>query len=87
MARSKQGGTTITYTDSQAATTTFAMWLKVAGVRAGKIAGFKLDRKSYRALVKIDITQQGFDRFRSDAFCESRPQSLIVSSALSISIG
>jgi virulence factor Mce-like protein len=51
--------------------------VKVAGVRAGKISGFKLDRKSYHALVEVEIDQQGFDRFRSDAFCESRPQSLI----------
>ena len=51
--------------------------VKVAGVRAGKIDGFSLDRRSYHAKVDIELTQQGFDRFRSDAFCESRPQSLI----------
>jgi phospholipid/cholesterol/gamma-HCH transport system substrate-binding protein len=51
--------------------------VKVAGVRAGKIDGFKLDTKTYYAKVQIELSQQGFDRFRSDVFCESRPQSLI----------
>jgi virulence factor Mce-like protein len=51
--------------------------VKVAGVRAGKIQGFTLDRRSYRAKVKISLDQKGFDAFRTDAFCESRPQSLI----------
>ena len=51
--------------------------VKVAGVRVGKIGGFKLDRTTYRALVQLDIDQKGFDQFRSDAFCESKPQSLI----------
>jgi len=51
--------------------------VKVAGVRAGKIQAFKLDRRSYHARVEISLDQQGFDRLRSDAFCESRPQSLI----------
>jgi len=51
--------------------------VKVAGVRAGKISSFKLDRQTYRALVGIEIDQKGFDQFRSDAFCQSAPQSLI----------
>ncbi len=51
--------------------------VKVAGVKVGKIGGFKLDRTTYRALVGLDIDQKGFDQFRSDAFCESKPQSLI----------
>ncbi|HEX2017052.1 MAG TPA: MlaD family protein [Solirubrobacteraceae bacterium] len=51
--------------------------VKVAGVRAGKISSFKLDRTTYRALVGVQVDQKGFDQFRTDAFCESLPQSLI----------
>ena len=51
--------------------------VKVAGVRAGKIGSLKLDRKTKRALVDIEITQTGFGSFRKDVHCESRPQSLI----------
>jgi ABC-type transporter Mla subunit MlaD len=51
--------------------------VKVAGVRAGTISGFKVDPKTYRALVGIKLDQKGFDQFRSDAFCQSSPQSLI----------
>lgn len=51
--------------------------VKVAGVKAGSIGSFQLDRKNYHARVEIKLDQQGFDKFRTDAFCESRPQSLI----------
>jgi phospholipid/cholesterol/gamma-HCH transport system substrate-binding protein len=53
--------------------------VKVAGVRAGKIASLDIDQRSdaYRALVAIEITQDGFGELREDVFCESRPQSLI----------
>jgi len=51
--------------------------VKVAGVRAGKIASMKLDRDTYRALVQIEVKQGGFGSLRTDAFCETRPQSLI----------
>jgi virulence factor Mce-like protein len=51
--------------------------LKVAGVRAGKIDGLRLDPKTHRALVDFEITQAGFGSLRKDVFCESRPQSLI----------
>ncbi len=50
---------------------------KVAGVRAGTITGFKLDLTTNKALVGVDVTQSGFGSFRSDVFCQSRPQSLI----------
>ncbi len=50
---------------------------KVAGVRAGTISGFKLDPSNNKALVGVQITQGGFGSFRSDVFCQSRPQSLI----------
>ena len=51
--------------------------LKVAGVRAGKITDLKLDRKTKRALVGFQITENGFGSLRRDVHCESRPQSLI----------
>jgi virulence factor Mce-like protein len=53
--------------------------VKVSGVRAGKIAAMRLDTKSgkYRALIDIEIAKQGFGDLRTDAFCETRPQSLI----------
>src|SRR5436190_13653098 len=50
---------------------------KVAGVRAGTIKKIDLDQRSLHALVTIQVTQPGFGQFRSDALCESRPQSLI----------
>ena len=51
--------------------------VKVAGVRAGQIEEFKIDSKTYRALVQIRIDKQGFGDLRKDVHCESRPQSLI----------
>ena len=51
--------------------------VKVAGVRAGKIDRFRIDPKSYRALVDIQIKKEGFGELRKDVFCEARPQSLI----------
>ena len=51
--------------------------LKVAGVRAGKVTDIKLDKRTKHALVGFKIDKNGFGSLRSDAFCESRPQSLI----------
>jgi ABC-type transporter Mla subunit MlaD len=51
--------------------------VKVAGVRAGRVAGMRVDRHSKRALVDIAIDKTGFGSLRTDAFCETRPQSLI----------
>src|SRR5215208_6311810 len=51
--------------------------VKVAGVRAGRVSGMRVDRKSKRALVDITIDKTGFGSLRTDAFCETRPQSLI----------
>jgi virulence factor Mce-like protein len=51
--------------------------LKIAGVRAGKVTELKLDRKTNRAIVGFTIDKSGFGSLRKDAFCESRPQSLI----------
>ncbi len=50
---------------------------KVAGVPAGKISSIQLDQKNYHAVVTVQVTSKGFGAFRSDATCQSRPQSLI----------
>ncbi len=57
---------------------------KVAGVRAGTIQSISLPRacaaghtEACHALVTVHVTQAGLGAFRSDAFCQSRPQSLI----------
>jgi virulence factor Mce-like protein len=51
--------------------------LKIAGVRAGKITSLAVDRRTHRALVGFKVTRNGFGSLRTDATCESRPQSLI----------
>ncbi len=50
---------------------------KVAGVKAGSIQSIGLDQKTLHALVTVNVTQPGFSSFRSDVFCQTRPQSLI----------
>jgi phospholipid/cholesterol/gamma-HCH transport system substrate-binding protein len=57
---------------------------KVAGVQAGKIEKIDLpkgcvngDTTQCFAQVTVKVTQSGFGSFRTDAFCQSRPQSLI----------
>ncbi len=50
---------------------------KVAGVPAGTISSLGLDQRTLHAVVTVQVTQAGFGQFRSDAFCQSRPQSLI----------
>jgi virulence factor Mce-like protein len=51
--------------------------VKIAGVRAGKVTGVELERPQMRALVDIELTRTGFGDLRTDAFCETKPQSLI----------
>jgi ABC-type transporter Mla subunit MlaD len=51
--------------------------LKIAGVRAGKVTAMKLDRRNMKALIGVEVTQNGFDDLRKDVQCETRPQSLI----------
>jgi phospholipid/cholesterol/gamma-HCH transport system substrate-binding protein len=51
--------------------------VKVAGVRAGHVTGMRVDPKTKHALVDIGIDKAGFGSLRTDAFCETRPQSLI----------
>jgi virulence factor Mce-like protein len=50
---------------------------KVAGVNAGTIKSIGLDTKTLHAVVTVQITQSGFGQFHHDAYCQSRPQSLI----------
>ena len=51
--------------------------MKVAGVRAGKVESLDVDRRTARAIVTVSVSRAGFGSFRSDVFCEVRPQSLI----------
>ena len=52
--------------------------LKVGGVRAGQTTGFDISKdKPPKAIVKAEITEEGFADFRKDARCEIQPQSLI----------
>src|SRR3954469_23181041 len=51
--------------------------VKVAGVRAGKIGDMKVDERTHRALVEIEIKKTGFGSIRTDVTCQARPQSLI----------
>jgi hypothetical protein len=58
---------------------------KVAGVRVGKVQSIdlcsadKVAHCQYKldAAVTVTVNTRGFGQFRSDAFCQSRPQSLI----------
>ncbi len=50
---------------------------KVAGVIAGTIQSIDLGQKTLHAVVTVQVSQKGFGSFHSDAFCQSRPQSLI----------
>ena len=50
---------------------------KVAGVNAGSIQSITLDPQTLHAVITVQITQGGFGQFHADAFCQSRPQSLI----------
>jgi ABC-type transporter Mla subunit MlaD len=49
--------------------------VRVAGANAGKIGKIELDERTHKALVEIELTESGFGSFRTDAECESRPQS------------
>jgi len=51
--------------------------LKIGGVRAGRITGMDVDRRTKRALVEFEVSKEGFGSLRADVTCESRPQSLI----------
>jgi phospholipid/cholesterol/gamma-HCH transport system substrate-binding protein len=50
--------------------------VKIAGVKVGKVGGLDIvDRK--KAGITLDISDNGFQDFRTDAHCTIRPQSLI----------
>jgi virulence factor Mce-like protein len=51
--------------------------VKVAGVRAGRVLRMRVDPRSTRALIDVRVDTSGFGSLRTDAFCETRPQSLI----------
>ena len=51
--------------------------VRVAGANAGRVLALKLDKRTQKALVEVEITEQGFGSLRSDVFCEARPQSPI----------
>ena len=50
--------------------------VKIAGVKVGKIADLDVT-EDFKAAVVLDITEPGYQDFRSDASCIVRPQSLI----------
>ena len=49
--------------------------VRVAGTNAGKIKEIELDERTRKALVEIELTEDGYGTFRKDAECETRPQS------------
>ena len=51
--------------------------VRVAGANAGRVVELRLDERTQKALVDVEITERGFGSLRSDVFCESRPQSPI----------
>jgi virulence factor Mce-like protein len=51
--------------------------LRSSGVKVGKVTGLDVQRKTARALAKIEVTRPDFAGFRKDVFCEVKPQSLI----------
>jgi ABC-type transporter Mla subunit MlaD len=49
--------------------------VRVAGTNAGKIKQIELDERTKKALVEIELTEDGYGTLRVDAECETRPQS------------
>jgi ABC-type transporter Mla subunit MlaD len=49
--------------------------VRVAGTNAGKIRDVRLDLRTKRALVEIELREAGYSTFQRDAECETRPQS------------
>jgi virulence factor Mce-like protein len=49
--------------------------VRVAGVNAGHITDVELDERSLKALVEVEIDEEGFGSLRQDTTCETRPQS------------
>jgi ABC-type transporter Mla subunit MlaD len=51
--------------------------VRVAGVNAGRVVSLRVDKRTLKALVEVELTERGFGSLRRDVFCESRPQSPI----------
>ena len=51
--------------------------LRSSGVPVGTVAKLGVQRSTARALATIEVTRPDFAGFRSDVFCEVKPQSLI----------
>ena len=49
--------------------------VRVAGTNAGKVKKIELDERTKLALIEIELTEEGFGALRTDAECETRPQS------------
>lgn len=49
--------------------------VRVAGANAGRVVAIDLDRRTFKALVEVEIDETGFGSLRRDTFCETRPQS------------
>ena len=49
--------------------------VRVAGVNAGHITDVELDERSLKALIEVEIDEEGFGSLREDTRCETRPQS------------
>jgi len=49
--------------------------VRVAGVNAGSVVDVDLDERSLKALIEVEIDEQGFGSLREDTTCETRPQS------------
>jgi virulence factor Mce-like protein len=51
--------------------------LRVAGVKVGSVKTLRVDRRTARALVDVEVQRDDFGDLRSDATCSVEPQSLI----------
>jgi virulence factor Mce-like protein len=51
--------------------------LRAAGVRVGSVRKLRVDRKTARALVEVEVQRTDFGDLRADATCSVEPQSLI----------
>jgi len=49
--------------------------VRVAGVNAGHVTDVELDKRSLKALIEVEIDEEGFGSLREDTRCETRPQS------------
>lgn len=49
--------------------------VRIAGTNAGTISAIRLDERTKKALIDVELTSTGFGALRRDAFCETRPQS------------